>query len=160
MFHSFFFNSLARSKYLCFFSHSFSFILWSAETAKTTILQILFLLWIIIRSGPLAEIRWSVGMSKSHWSLCIIFWDRCWVVNIPFVCMVKFEFLAHLPVDHLANPVMSNLVTDYLTRMGIKFRPCSLWLCYFVASYLFSLWYDWFLWRYFVLLLGEIVFLS
>ena len=37
MFHSFF-NSLARSRYLSFFSHSFSFILWSAGTAKLTIL--------------------------------------------------------------------------------------------------------------------------
>ena len=43
MFHSFF-NSLARSKYLSFFSHSFSFIQWSARTAKCTILQILFFL--------------------------------------------------------------------------------------------------------------------
>ena len=41
MFHSFF-HSLARSRYLSFFSYSFSFILWSAETAKSTILQILF----------------------------------------------------------------------------------------------------------------------
>ena len=41
MFHSFF-NSLARSRYLFFFSHSFSFILWSAGTAKLTILQIHF----------------------------------------------------------------------------------------------------------------------
>ena len=41
MFHSFF-NSLARSRYLSLFSHSFSFILWSAGTAKSTILQILF----------------------------------------------------------------------------------------------------------------------
>ena len=41
MFHSFF-NSLARSRYLSFFSHSFSFILWSARTAKSTILQVLF----------------------------------------------------------------------------------------------------------------------
>ena len=37
-----FFNSLARSRYLSFFSHSFSFILWSAGTAKSTILQVLF----------------------------------------------------------------------------------------------------------------------
>ncbi len=36
MLHSFF-NSLARSRYLSFFSHSFSFILWSAGTAKSTI---------------------------------------------------------------------------------------------------------------------------
>ena len=40
-FHNFF-NSLARSRYLCFFSPSFRFILWSAGTAKSTILQILF----------------------------------------------------------------------------------------------------------------------
>ena len=41
MFHSFV-NSQARSKYLSFFSYSFSFILWSVGTAKSTILQILF----------------------------------------------------------------------------------------------------------------------
>ena len=57
MFHRFF-NSLTRSRYLSFFSHSFSFILWSAGTAKSTILQVLFflLLLLIIRSGRLAEI--------------------------------------------------------------------------------------------------------
>ena len=36
MFHSFF-NFLARSSYLSFFLHSFSFFLWSAGTAKSTI---------------------------------------------------------------------------------------------------------------------------
>ena len=41
MFHSFF-NYLARSKYLSSCPHSISFILWSAGTAKSTILQILF----------------------------------------------------------------------------------------------------------------------
>ena len=41
MFHSFF-NSLATSRYLSFFSHCFSFIVWSAGTAKSIILQILF----------------------------------------------------------------------------------------------------------------------
>ena len=59
MFHSFF-NSLARSRYLSFFSLSFRFILWSAGTAKSTIFQILFFfffLLIIIRSGLLAGIR-------------------------------------------------------------------------------------------------------
>ena len=48
IFHSFF-NSLARSRYLSFFSPSFRFILWSAGTAKSSILQIVFfccwLLW-------------------------------------------------------------------------------------------------------------------
>ena len=48
MFHSFF-NSLARSRYLSFFSHSFSFILWSAWTAKSTILQVLFCFcWLLL----------------------------------------------------------------------------------------------------------------
>ena len=41
MFHSFL-NSLARSRYLSLFSHSFSFILWSAGTAKSIILQVLY----------------------------------------------------------------------------------------------------------------------
>ena len=72
MVHSFF-NSLARSTYLSLFSHSFNFILWSATTAKSTILQIFFFFLIIIRSGLLAEIRLSVFMSKSHWSLCVSF---------------------------------------------------------------------------------------
>ena len=40
MFHSFFI-SLARSRYLSFFSLSFGSILWSAGTAKSTILPIL-----------------------------------------------------------------------------------------------------------------------
>ena len=67
------FNSLARSRYVCFFSRSFNFILLLAGAAKSTILQILFFLLIIIRSGLLAEIRWSVRMSKSHRSLYVSF---------------------------------------------------------------------------------------
>ena len=48
MFHSFF-NSVARSRYLSFFSHSFSFILWSAGTVKSTILQVLFFCcWLLL----------------------------------------------------------------------------------------------------------------
>ena len=81
MFHSFF-NSLVRSSNLSLFSHSFSFILWSAGTAKSTILQIFFLI-IIIRSGLLAEIRWSVCISKSHGSFCVSF-CRTGVVLLTF----------------------------------------------------------------------------
>ena len=43
--------------------------------------------------------------------MCVIFYDRCWVEHIPFVCMVKFQFLTHLPADHLADPVVSNLIS-------------------------------------------------
>ena len=147
MFHSFF-NYLARSRYLSLFSHSFSFILWSA---KSTILQIFFSLLIIIRSGLLAEIRWSVCMSKSQF-VCVIFYDRCWVVHIPFVGMVKFKYLAHFPVDHLAHTVVSSLIlllcqfaafAYYMIDCFICHRIA--YICYFVASYLSPPWYDWFL---------------
>ena len=97
VFHSFF-NSLARSRYLSFFAHSFRFILWATGTAKSTILQILFFLLIIIRSGLLAEIRWSVCMLKSHRSFCVSFSRTGAGLCIPFVSMVKFKFLAHFPV--------------------------------------------------------------
>ena len=75
-FHSFF-NSLARSRYLSFFSLSFRFILWSAGTAKSTILQIPFFMLIIMSSGLLAGIRWSVCMLKSHRCLCMSFSRTC-----------------------------------------------------------------------------------
>ena len=66
------FNSLARSRYLSFFSYFFRFIMWSAGTAKLTILQIIFFFFLLIsmRSGLLVGIIWSVCMLKSHRSLC------------------------------------------------------------------------------------------
>ena len=73
-----FFNSLARSRYVSLFSYSFSFILWSTGTEKSTVLQIFFSFFfffflIIISSGLVAEIRWSVCISKSHRTLCVSF---------------------------------------------------------------------------------------
>ena len=98
MFHSFF-NSLARSRYLSFFSHSFSFILWSAGTAKSTIFKLSFffflLLLIIIRSGFLVEIRRSVCMSKSHRSLCALFFRTAAGLCIIIIIIIwKFFTLA------------------------------------------------------------------
>ena len=74
MFHSFF-NSLARSRYLSLFSHSFRFIPWSAGIAKWTNFAnyLFFFLLIIIRSGLLVRIRWSVCMLESHRSLGVSF---------------------------------------------------------------------------------------
>ena len=92
MFHSFF-HSLARSRYLSFFSLSFRFILWSARTAKSTILQVFFFFfffWLIfIRSCLLAEIRWSVCMLKSHKSLCILLLLLIVVVVVVVVVRLK-----------------------------------------------------------------------
>ena len=120
MFYSFF-SSLARSKYLFIFSFSFSFILLLAGTAKSTILPILFFL----RGGDYYKV-WSSGRDEVIRLyikvllefVCIILQDCCWVVHIPFVHMVKFQFLAHFPVDHLGHPVVSRL---------------KLFQCYFAA---------------------------
>ena len=72
MFHSFF-NYLARSRYLSFFSDSFWCILWSARTTKSTILQILFFFVDYYKVWVLAGIRWSVCMLKSHRGVCVWF---------------------------------------------------------------------------------------
>ena len=113
IFHSFF-NFLARSRYLSFFSHSFSFILWSAATA---ILQVLFFSLIIIRSGLRAGIRWSVCMLKSHRGLCLsysrtgallciyhlfVWWNlnflriSQWITLPTQSCLVLYSFCANL----------------------------------------------------------------
>ena len=94
----------------------FTFLLWSAGTAKSTILQILFFL-IIIRSGLLAGIRWSVCMLKSHRSLCVSFsmtgaglgkyhllvWSNLnflhisqWITLPTHLCLVLHSFYANL----------------------------------------------------------------
>ena len=92
MFHSFF-NSLARSKYLSFFSLSFRFILWSVGTAKSTILQIFFFL-LIIRFGLLARIRGSVCMLKSYRSLCVSFsMTGAWLYIYHLLVWSNFNFL-------------------------------------------------------------------
>ena len=73
MFHSFF-NSLAKVEALITLFTFFQFLSVSAGRAKSTILRVLFYSWlIIIRSGRLSEIWWSVCISKSQWCLCVSF---------------------------------------------------------------------------------------
>ena len=74
MFHSFF-NSLAWSRYLSFFSLSFSLFCGppGQQSRQFCKFSFFFLLLIIIRFGLLAGIRWSVCMLKSHRSLCVSF---------------------------------------------------------------------------------------
>ena len=103
MFHSFFFfNSRKRSRYLSSFSHSFSFILWSAGTANSTILQILFFCccWLLC--------DWCFSSVSPH-SLHLLFWyvlsilSLIWLVLMALFCatirrnsvfLLKFIFLA------------------------------------------------------------------
>ena len=129
MFHSFF-NSLARSRYLSFFSLSLRSILWSAGTAKSTILQILFLLLIMMRSVLLAGIRWSVCMLKSHRNLCESFsrtgaglciyhlfvWSNWnflhisqWITLPTQLCLALYSFCANLLDSLIMWMIVSSL---------------------------------------------------
>ena len=68
--------------------------------------------------------------------------------------MVKFKFLSHLLVDHLADLVAPRLIPlsalicciHLLCDWSIRLCHRKADICYFVESYLFSLWYDWSLW--------------
>ena len=76
IFHSFF-SSLARSRYLSFYIDLFRLFQFHSVVSRNSkvdnFTSSLFFLLIIIRSGLQAEIRWSVCMSKSHRSLCVLF---------------------------------------------------------------------------------------
>ena len=140
MFHSFF-SSLARSRYLSFFSHSFSFILGSGGTAKSTILQVLFFffLLIIIKSGLLAGIRWSVCILKSHRSLCesfsrtgaglciyhLLVWSN---LNFLFRCM---------DVSTLSSMLASPLPPSFLDTYSLSASSLGCNALCIVISFLF-----------------------
>ena len=71
-----FFNSLAKSTYLSFFSHSFSFIVVKRNSKVYNFansLSFFFFFFFIIRSSLLVAIRWFACISKSQRSLCVWF---------------------------------------------------------------------------------------
>ena len=83
MFHSFF-NFQARLRYLSLFSHSFNFSLWSAGTAKFTILQVIIIIIIIIIvvvvviGGGGGGLTWSIF---SFWYIYLLFQILKWFKN-------------------------------------------------------------------------------
>ena len=108
MFHSFF-NSLARSRYLSFFSLFFRFIQWSAGTAKSTILQILFFffffyyfeVWssdyycLLIRAFHISNSRWfftevwvTASLLKSP-GLFLVFWQFSTMLSLGWSPLVR-----------------------------------------------------------------------
>ena len=100
-----FFNSLARFRYLSsFLPFSFTLLCWHSKICYMTDS---FPLWIKIRSDLLACMGWYVFYLKIPENFMhFIFKDRFWFVFIPFVNMVKFQFLVLFPVDHLPILVM------------------------------------------------------
>ena len=167
MFHSFF-NSLARSRYLSFLLHSSSFILWSAGTAKSTILQILFFCWLLLglvfcpRLGDPCVCQSPIGVYVCHLLGQVLgcAYTICWCGQIS----ISFTFPRGLPCrsSRVSSYIPSVLICCIRLLCDWSFHLCHhiACTCYFVESYLFWLWYDWFLWRCPVLLLGEIPFLS
>ena len=106
MFHRFF-NSLAKSRYLSFFSHSFSYILWSAGTVDNFANSLFFffvdyykVFW--PRLGDPCVCQSPIGVYVCHF--------QGQVLCCAFFGVVKFKFLAHFPVDHHADPVVSRLI--------------------------------------------------
>ena len=71
MFHSFFSNSVEVLISLFTFFQFYSVV--SRDYKVDNFADFLFYLLIIIRSGLLVEIRWSVCISKSHRILCVSF---------------------------------------------------------------------------------------
>ena len=162
MFHGFY-NSLARSKYLCFFSHSFSFILLSAGTGKSIILKILFFV-IIIWSGLRTEIRGSICMSMSHRSLCesfsrtdaglclyhflvwsnLHFWHKSLWITLPTQsCLFLYSFCANLLHSHVMRLVVSSLSLHslHLLFCGVLSIFASIWLV-LMALFCTAVWRD------------------
>ena len=100
MFHCFF-NSLARSRYLSFFSLTFNFTLWSAGTvlylASWRFLVDYYLVWSSSRDEV---IRLYLKIPEEF--VCVILQ----VVHIPFIHVVKLQCLPRFPVDHLVQPCL------------------------------------------------------
>ena len=114
-----FFSSLARSKYLSFFSLFFSFTLWSTGTAKSIIFQLLLFIYLFILFFFFFFFWLSLGvvvwLRLDDLFVYESFWEFC-ASHSPgrILCcaytMVKFKFLKQFPVDHLTHLVVSSLI--------------------------------------------------
>ena len=80
IFHTFFFSSLARSRYFSHFSLSFSFTLWSAGTAKSTIRQVLFFFcWLSLGLVVWPKLDVPLVSQNLREFVRLIFQDEFWV---------------------------------------------------------------------------------
>ena len=166
MFHSFF-QFPSEVEILIIFAHSFSFILWSAGTAKSTILKLLFFCWLLLGLGfwprlcdPFVCLN-PIGVSVCHFSgqLLVCAYTICSYGRISIPCTFPSE--SHWRPSHVYSytPSVQICSIHLLCDWWFCLYHHITYICYLIVSYLFLLWYDWFLWSYFVLLLGEIIFL-
>ena len=110
-----FFSSLERSRFLSFFLFSFSYTLWSARTAKSTIRQVLIYSFIYLFIlfywgwGDYHKVR-LFGRDLVR-SLCFSFSRTVSGLCIYiFVRLDKFKHLAQFLVDHFPHPVVSSRI--------------------------------------------------
>ena len=113
---------------------SFSFFRWSTGTTKSTIRQVLFFGWL---SSHLAEIRWSICISKSLRIFCVWFsrtdsefcifrlfvWSNLnFLLNLQWItfptqsCLVLYSFWANL----LAFLIIWLIVSSLLLLLSFK----------------------------------------
>ena len=137
MFHSFF-----RSRNLSLFSPSFSSTLSSAETAKSSIWLVLFFFLTITRTGHLAEIRWSISISKFKRILCILFskMESGLCIYHLFVWLDLNFLLTQLCL--LLYSLCTNLLHLLLCDWSFHLYHYIVYICYFVAFCLFLLWHS------------------
>ena len=156
-----FFGSLAKSEYLSLALLSFSFTLWSAIMVKSTFWEGFFLT--ITRSGHLVKIRWSVCIltsqrrfSHSPGQILGCAYTIYSYGQILISCIIPSGSPSHISSYTLFVLICCiHLLWD---RLFCIYHHIT-YICYFVASYLIWLLYNWSLWRCFVLLLEEIHFL-
>ena len=110
----------------------------------------LLLLLIIIRSGRLAEIRWSECMSKSHRSLCVLFsrtsselciyhllvWSNLNFLHISLCislltqwCLVLYSFCANLLHSLIMWLMVSSLSPHYYYYYYLFIYYLKLYIC-------------------------------
>ena len=112
MFYTFSFSSLVRYKYLYLFSekvyclagciHLFIYFCW---------LSLGLFVWLRLRDMFVSENRRKLCASRSPGHIP--------VVNIPCFCLVKFQFLIQLPVDHFPHTGVS--------RKDVEMSWCPSW---------------------------------
>ena len=104
-----FFCSLARSTCLDFFSLSFNFTLCSAETANSTVRQVLFFrLPLGVFAWPRLSDMFVSGNPREFRASRSP--GRIPIVQILHVRMGKFQFLAQFPMDNLPHQLMFGLI--------------------------------------------------
>ena len=94
----FFFNSLARSRYFPRFAFFQVYSVVSRDSKVDNFANSIFFffLLIIIKSGRLSEIGWSVCMSKSLWILCVLFsrtGDELYIYHLFVGSNFNFNYL-------------------------------------------------------------------